>query len=67
MPTLNDLVAAEADCKRLEQENERLRAALDPFARHAHCTDQIQRSSLALWCAQALNALHGDQQTTGDK
>lgn len=38
-------------------EIERLRAALDPFARHAHCTNEIQPSNLALWCAQALNAL----------
>ena len=45
---------------RLRAEIARLRAALDPFARHAHCTDQIQPSSLALWCAMALNALSGD-------
>lgn len=31
MATMNDLVAAEADCKRLEAENERLRGALKPF------------------------------------
>lgn len=38
-------------------EIKQLRDALRPFARHAHCVDQIQPSSLALWCAQALNAL----------
>lgn len=46
----------------LREDNERLRAALDPFVRHAHCVDQIERSSLALWCAQALNAVHRDDE-----
>lgn len=45
------------ELERHRAENKRLRAALDPFARHAHCTDQIDPPSLALWCAQALNAL----------
>jgi hypothetical protein len=42
-------------------EIERLRAALDPFARHAHCVDQIQPSSLVLWCEGARLALRATQ------
>jgi len=38
-------------------ENARLRAVLEPFARHAHCVDRIEPSSLLLWCAQAVNVL----------
>jgi len=48
-------------CDEAADEIERLRAALSPFARHAHCVNEIQQSSLALWCAQALNALSGDE------
>jgi hypothetical protein len=46
----------------LYAENARLRAALDPFARHAHCVDQIQHTSLVLWCAQARSAICTNQQ-----
>jgi diaminopimelate decarboxylase len=44
-------------CREAADEIERLLAALDPFARHAHCVDQIQPSSLVLWCAHARNAI----------
>jgi hypothetical protein len=50
-PTKDELIQSQ------RAEIERLRSALDPFARHAHCVDQIQPSSLVLWCAQALNAI----------
>lgn len=43
-----------------QAEIERLRAALDPFVRHAHCVDKIKPSSLVLWCARALNAVSAD-------
>jgi hypothetical protein len=49
-------------CREAADEIERLRTALDPFARHVHCVDQIQPSSLVLWCAQALNAICANQQ-----
>ena len=56
--TWYETAIAEAEKRgNLQNEIDGLRAALDPFARHAHCVNEIQQSSLALWCAQALNAL----------
>jgi hypothetical protein len=45
---------------RLSQENARLRAALEPFARHRHSLEQISRDDL-LRAACALDDPDGDR------
>jgi len=50
-------IPSQAQIDALFAENAKLRAVLEPFARHAHCVDQIEPSSLALWCARAVNVL----------
>ena len=50
-------ILSQEQIDKLFAENARLRAVLEPFARHAHCVDRIEPSSLALWCAQAVNVL----------
>jgi len=47
-------MGALAQCK---AENAKLREALEPFAKHAHCVNEVEQSDWALWCAQAVNAL----------
>lgn len=51
------MLAAADEIDRLVAENEKLRGALMPFAKHAHATDHIIPGKLKIWCENARAAL----------